>query len=67
MTADKVKRSPYDQGYIDGLTAYAHWESGQQLVGTVDKTLREAVRDREDNWNYDTKESYRISKISESM
>jgi putative phage-type endonuclease len=35
--------TPYQQGYIDGLTAYAWWRDGAQYVGTGGTTLEEAI------------------------
>jgi len=32
----------YQQGYIDGLAAYAYWKDGTQLVGTCGVTLQHA-------------------------
>lgn len=42
----------YKEGFIDGITAYAHSKDGQQYVGTTGSTLREAVANVEDTWNY---------------
>lgn len=33
----------YQQGYIDGLTAFAWWKDGTQMVGTTGTTLQKAV------------------------
>ncbi len=65
MASEVTCRTPYDQGYIDGLAAYAWWRDGKQQVGTSGKSLREAIRDRKDNWNYDTKATERHNKIRE--
>lgn len=35
----------YEQGYIDGLTAFAWWKDGVQYVGTTGMTLEQAIRD----------------------
>lgn len=42
----------YDQGYIDGLTAYAHWLDGVQIVGTCGTTLKIAIERRKTTYNY---------------
>lgn len=55
----------YDKGYIDGLTAYAHWKSGTQFVGTTETTLEKAKKQRKTTWNYDTKFIENISKEKE--
>ena len=41
----QVKRelTEYQQGYIDGLQAFAHWKDGAQYVGTNGKTLNNAI------------------------
>ena len=52
MAQDSEHHSNYDQGYIDGLTVYAHWKEGEQLVGTTGNTLRSAISNRKDNYNY---------------
>jgi hypothetical protein len=36
------KWTPYHQGFLDGLRAYAHWKDGTMYVGTCGTTLREA-------------------------
>lgn len=46
------KRDAYRQGFIDGLTAYAHWRDGHQEVGTTGRTLKEAVEKVEETWNW---------------
>ncbi|MBU0539340.1 MAG: hypothetical protein KKG73_13020, partial [Gammaproteobacteria bacterium] len=33
----------YQMGWLDGISAYAHWKDGVQYVGTGDRTLKEAV------------------------
>lgn len=53
MTAGE-KRA-YKQGYIDGLTCFAHWKDGQEYVGTMRTTLKEAIRVCETQWNYLTR------------
>ena len=42
----------YRQGFIDGLTAYAWWQDGVQYVGTAGKTLKQAIQDVEETWNF---------------
>jgi hypothetical protein len=42
----------YDEGYQDGLSAYAWWKDGEQLVGTSGKTLKQAIENRRTNFNY---------------
>lgn len=42
----------YDEGYKDGLTAYAWWKDGGQFVGTTGTLLSRAIEERESLWNY---------------
>ncbi len=35
--------SDYEMGYIDGMTAYAWWKDGVEMVGTCGKTLESAI------------------------
>ena len=42
----------YKRGFEDGLRAYAHWKDGVQYVGTMGKTLGEALAEKEDTWNF---------------
>lgn len=42
----------YKQGFVDGLTAYAIWNDGEQTVGSLGRTLKNAVADVERTWNY---------------
>lgn len=42
----------YKKGFIDGLTAFAHWKDGIEYVGTGGKTLKEVVEKIEETWNY---------------
>lgn len=44
--------SDYDEGYKDGLTAFAHWKNGKQYVGTSGSLLSQAIRNRRQIWNY---------------
>ena len=53
-----MDQDSYDQGYIDGLKAYAHWEDGKQKVGTTGTTLEEAIENRKYNFNYINLESH---------
>jgi len=48
----QTKRSDYDQGFIDGLNAYASWKDGIKYVGTTGTTLKQAVQDINLTWNY---------------
>ena len=34
----------YQRGYVDGLTAFAWWKSGEQFVGTSGTTLKHAIK-----------------------
>ena len=42
----------YDQGYRDGIKAYAWWKDGKQMVGNCGKTLEDADKNRIATWNY---------------
>lgn len=42
----------YKQGFIDGMTAHAHWRDGVQYVGTTGTTLAKAVDQAETTWNF---------------
>ena len=35
--------SRYERGYIDGMTAYSHWNNGIEYVGTCGQTLDAAT------------------------
>lgn len=35
----------FERGWIEGVSLYAHWDSGEQYVGTGGRTLRRAVHD----------------------
>ena len=52
LQINEIIENSYDKGFIDGLTAYAHWKDGKQKVGTSDKSLTEAVIERKQTWNY---------------
>ena len=36
-------RRCYKEGYVDGMTSYAHWKDGEQFVGTCGTNLKDAV------------------------
>ena len=38
----------YYDGVIEGVRLYAWWKDGEQYVGTCGKTLKEAIRDIEE-------------------
>lgn len=42
----------YDTGYQHGLSAFAWWKDGDQVVGTMPKLLSDAIADRGGSWNY---------------
>lgn len=42
----------YKKGFIDALTAYAHWKDGVEYVGTSGKTLKEAIEKVEETFSY---------------
>jgi hypothetical protein len=44
--------SAYEQGFIDGITAYAHSKDSQQEVGTTGKLLKKAIEEVKNTWNY---------------
>jgi len=47
------KQKEYKRGFIDGLTAFAHWRDGVQRVGTSsERPLKQAVEEVEHTWNY---------------
>ena len=50
---EKRERDIYRQGFIDGLTSYAWWNDGVQVVGTMPTPLREVIDKVEKTWNYD--------------
>ena len=45
-------KEAYDEGYKDGMRAYAHWREGKMYVGTTGTSLSEALKSRRENWNY---------------
>ncbi len=42
----------YRAGFADGVAAYAHMKSGVSYVGTTGRTLKEAIANVEQTWNY---------------
>ena len=52
MLRSRVHEKSYDEGYRDGLEAYAHWQNGTQYVGSCGTTLVAAIERRKTNWNY---------------
>lgn len=42
----------YKHGFIDGIRAYAWHKDGRQEVGTTGRTLKEAIAEVENTWNY---------------
>lgn len=42
----------YKRGFIDGMTTFAHWKDGTQYVGTCGKTLKKAIEEVEDLFNF---------------
>ena len=43
----------YKQGFIDGLTAFAWWKNGREVLGTSETPLKETKINVEKVWNYD--------------
>lgn len=43
----------YFEGLRDGVYKYAHWKDGVQYVGTVGRTLKEAIQDIADEEEYE--------------
>ena len=48
-----VEARCYEKGFLDGIEAFAHWQDGEQLVGTCGKTLEKARAEVKQTWNYD--------------
>lgn len=46
------KIEAYEQGFLDGIKAYAWWKDGQQMVGTTGKTLKKAQENYRETWNF---------------
>lgn len=59
-TQDKI-REVYKAGFIDGLTCYAWWHSGEQEVGASGTKLKDAIAKVEKSWNY----NHALTKIIE--
>ena len=45
MTKMEEIKSAYLQGYLDGMSSFAHWKDGVQYVGTCGTTLKKAIED----------------------
>lgn len=43
MNRTEEVKAAYLQGYIDGLSAFAHWKDGIEYVGTCGSTLKKAI------------------------
>jgi hypothetical protein len=41
--AERLKLDEYEQGYVDGLWAYAWWKDGVAYVGSTGTTYAQAV------------------------
>lgn len=55
MTEEEIQLvidAAYDSGFIDGVTTYAWWQDGTQMVGTTGNTLKNALAKREEGYNY---------------
>ena len=55
MTPAEKLRKMYDEGFKDGLRAYAWWKDGVQRVGTTSKTLDTAIKGRKGCMEYNPK------------
>ena len=42
----------YEAGFKAGLECFAHWNDGEQLVGTTGTTLKTAIQDMKKLHNY---------------
>lgn len=43
----------YRKGFADGLTAYAHWQDGEQIIGASSgHKLKDVIANMEEVWNY---------------
>lgn len=47
-----MSRKDYDEGFKDGLKAFAHWKDGIEYVGTTGWTLKKAIEKLSSTWNY---------------
>lgn len=52
---DVSQKKAYDQGFIDGMTCFAHWKDGCQYVGSSGQSLSAATYHRQSLWNYNAK------------
>jgi len=52
ILAKEIIEKIYRQGFKDGLTAFAYWSNGEQLVGTGGTTLKMALEVLEDNYTF---------------
>ena len=48
----RYRKRAYDMGYMDGIEAYAYEKSSDRLVGVDGLTLKDALADISDTWNY---------------
>lgn len=44
MKKEEISRISYLEGIIEGITLYAIWNNGEQLVGCMRQPLREALK-----------------------
>jgi len=49
-------KEAYEQGFKDGLAAYAINKDGDQWVGDPKRTLKEAIEDIKNTWNFNPPE-----------
>ncbi len=49
---NRVPNQSYDQGFVDGLKSFAWWKDGTQHVGTTGTLLKDAIKNRKDNFYY---------------
>lgn len=52
MTGNLDMLTAYDQGFSDGLRAYAINRDGEQYVGSPELNLKMAIGGRAKTWNY---------------
>ena len=48
MKDDAGRIHEYYNGIAEGVRMYAHWKSGEQFVGTAGKTLKQALKEIEE-------------------
>jgi hypothetical protein len=48
MKDDAGRIHEYYNGIAEGVRMYAHWKSGEQFVGTTGKTLKQALKEIEE-------------------